>query len=669
MPAKAKRRKRLFEPEDVCRFNPVTSVAISPDGKRVAYTVETVSEDKRKYFSHTHVAECRSRESRQFTFGEISDRELVWSPDGTQIAFISTRDGKTGIYVIPSSGGAERKVIEEDGALYGLVWTPDSRQLVYAFRYSDNHKEKDEKKKKETPLYRHITRLRYRWGALNSFVPKDSFHIWKVEVASGKTQQLTRGKRDDATPAVSPDGKWIAFVSNRANDPDVNFLRFDLFLIPIDGGKERLIPTPAGPAFCPTFSSNGKMIAYLGHARPNDSAHLTNYHVWTVGINGKPAAKDLMPDFDRSAVDLTVGDVDEGFYSMPPVWSPDGKRIYFGAMDTGNTHLFYISTAGGRPTRITQRKCHVKSFSLDKRCRQIAAIVSHLQTPGEVHLIPATANGDGRTKVIDAPSSKLLSGIKQPSVREVWFKAHDGFRLQGFLVTPPDMNPRRKHPAILQAHGGPRCQYGHTFFHEMLLLASRGYVVFYINFRGGGGQGEAFAAHIDNGAWGTVDYDDCLAAADYLENLPYVDSNRIGVTGGSYGGYLTNYIIGHTHRFKAAVTQRSVVDLKSMIGSSAGGHHSVRSFGMPWQNPEKYRDRSPLTYAENIKTPLLIIHSENDALNIEQAEQLFARLKLMKKRVEFVRFPEESHGLSRHGRPDRRVARLQWILKWFDRYL
>jgi dipeptidyl aminopeptidase/acylaminoacyl peptidase len=662
-----KAKKRFIEAKDLYRLNLVTAVAMSPDESEVAYTVETISEDRRKYFSHIHVANCNTGKSGQFTFGEVNDRGPVWSPDGESITFISTRNKKTGIYVIPSGGGAERKVIEEDGAFFRLAWTPNGQELVYAFRYNDSHYIKDEEKKKEVPLYRHITRLKYRWDG-GSFLPRDCFHIWKVNVESGKARQLTKGKRDEFCHAVSPDGKLIAFVSNRARNEDINFCHWDLFVIPTNGHNERKIPTPPGPVFWPVFSPDGKTIAYYGHARPDSKGDIVNQHVWTVGVSGTPAARDLTPEFDRTTTDLTIGDMGEGNYMMPACWSPNGSRIYFVAMDTGNTHIFFVSSKGGRPARVTQKKCHVKDYSLNGHRKLVAALVSDPKTPSEVHLIPATSGGDSRGQVLISCNKELFSDVTLPRVREVWFRAYDGIRLQGWLMTPPNLNTKRKHPAILQIHGGPYCQYGFTFFHEMLFLASKGYVVFYTNPRGSGGRGETFASAIV-GKWGIVDYPDLLAAADYLEKLPYVNKNRMGVTGGSYGGFMTNWIIGHTDRFAAAVTQRSVVNLESMVGSSAGGYQTTRTFGYPWIERDLYRKCSPLTYAENIKTPLLIIHSENDGLNIEQAEQLFATLKLMKKKVEFIRFPGESHGLSRHGRPDRRLARLEWILKWFDRYL
>jgi len=667
--ARKKSLKRSFRADDFCRLNVINTVALSPDEKHTAYTVERVSKDKKKYFSNIHVVDNATGVSKQFTFGNYNDRAPIWSPDGKQIAFTSTRDKKSGLYIIAAEGGAERKIIEADGAFGSLIWAPDGQNLIYNFRFNDSHAEKDEKKKKEPPLFRHITRLFYRLDG-GGFIPQDRFHIWKVNVESGKSKQLTRGKYDELFPALSPDGKKIAFSSNRSSNPDLEWLRDDLFTMSIDGKNIKKLPTPAGPVFTPTFSPDGKKIAYVGHAQPDDAWGVENLHIWVIGSTGRPTAKDIIPKFDRQVIDDTLGDIGEGLEIPPLFWSANGKRIYFGASDSGSTHIFYAPARGGLPTRVTHKKCHIKAYSMNGRKKSIAAVYSDLTAPPELHFFRPVFEGDTEAKTLVAPNQALLSQINFLKPKEVWFKGHDGFELQGWLVTPPKFNKKRKYPAILEIHGGPRTQYGNTFFHEMLLLAAKGYVVFYTNPRGGTGRGETFAAAIAGG-WGEIDYMDCMSATDYLEKLPYVNKNRIGVTGGSYGGYMTNWIVGHTNRFKAAVTQRSVVNLESFFGSSDIGYGLYREFdGFPWQNPENYLKCSPLTYAKNIKTPLLIIHSESDLrCSIEQAEQLFAMLKIMRKKVEFVRFPEEPHGLSRHGRPDRRIARLEWILKWFDKYL
>lgn len=666
---KTKKKSRKIKANDLTKIKLLTSAKMSPDEKRIAYTIECISDDHRKYYSTIHVVDIASGKSNQFTYGEVSDRELSWSPNGKTLAFISTRNKKTGIYLMPIFGGSEQVLVEKDGSFSNLNWTPDGNELIFQFRYNDSHFIKDEKKKKEAPLYRHITRLFYRLDGAG-FLPRDRFHIWKVNVESGKMVQLTKGKYDDMGPTISPNGKSIAFVSNRTKNPDVDMLRDDIFMIPIKGGKIRKLQTPSGPKMELTFSPDGSKLAYVGHTNPDDAWGVTNFHVWTVGVSGKPRAKDLIPKFDRQAEDATIGDMGDAFASSTPIWSPNGKRIYFAASDTGQTHIFYVPAKGGLPTRITKKKCHIKGYSFGKSCNKFAAVYSTQKTPAELHLIPAVYNGDGKSKVLATPSKTLMSDFAMPAIKETWFKAKDGTKLQGWLVTPPKFNKKKKYPAILEIHGGPRAQYGFTFYFEMLYLASHGYVVFYTNPRGGSGRGETFAGSII-GDWGTIDYTDCMAAADYLENLPYVNSKKVGVTGGSYGGYMTNWMIGQTNRFRAAVTQRSVVDLKSFFGTSDFGYDIEREFlGKPWTDEETYKRCSPLTHAKNIKTPLLIIHSEQDLrCSIEQAEQLFVTLKMMEKTVELIRFPEEPHGLSRHGRPDRRIARLELIRDWFDKYL
>jgi dipeptidyl aminopeptidase/acylaminoacyl peptidase len=553
--------------------------------------------------------------------------------------------------------------------------------LVCAFRQNDPAPgaEKDEgkkvkeaegekkKPKKEAPVYRHITRLFYRLDA-EGFRPKDGFHIWVFDVATGEGQQLTRGKYDELSPSWSPDGQRIVFMSNHQPDPDRDNMRQDLWWVPAHGGKVRKIPTPAGPIEEPYFSPDGKKIAYLGHTNPDDAWGVTNYHVWTVGLAGRPPAKDLTPRFDSQAFDLTISDTGEGFEGAP-VWSHDGKTVYFRSSIHGSTHLFAVTGAGRRLRRVTEGQMHVMGLAFAKKAPMAAAVLSTTTAPGEVHLLDLTGRHAGELHQITDFNKDLRAELQIQRPETVWFRSGKT-RVQGWILKPPGFKRTRRYPAIVEIHGGPRTQYGYTFFHEMQLLAAQGYVVFYCNPRGSQGYGEDFAGAIVND-WGTVDYDDIMAGVEYLKKKKYVNAKRLGVTGGSYGGYMTNWIVGHTNIFKAAVTQRSVTDLRSFMGSSDIGFEDHREFGgFPWTNEEGYKRQSPITYVKNIRTPLLIIHSESDLrCSIEQAEQLYTSLKMMRRKVEFVRFPEEPHGLSRHGRPDRRLARLKFILDWFAKYL
>lgn len=663
------KRKHSITADDLSRLRLVTAAAISGDEKQIAYTVEQMDFKANKYFANIFMCDVATGESKEFTHGDHNDGSAVWSPDDQMLAFVSTRDKKTGIYTMPADGGAEKQLVELDASITDLQWTPDGRKLVFALRYNDSHYIKDEKKKKESPVYRHITDLWYRYDGLG-YLPKDKFQIYTFDIESGKLNQLTKGKRDNLMPSVSPDGKLVVYVSNRSRVLELNLMRDDIFIVPVEGGRERKVPAPAGPKGGPRFSPNGKLIAYVGHDNPKDAWGVTNLHVWTVGINGRPKAKDLMPKYDRMVIDQSIADMSDFHDSGTIRWSANGKRIYFVSSDSGVTNFLYVPVGGGKPTRVFKGKCHIKGFSINGKTRHAALIYADLNNPGDLMVCPTTYEGEKKATQLTDLNAFLRTEVKLGRTRDVSFKSADGTEVTGWMVTPPDFKPGKRYPAILEIHGGPRAQYAYTFFHEMQYLAANGYVVLYTNPRGGAGQGETWSGSIV-GDWGSFDYQDCMAAADYLESRKFVNSKRIGVTGGSYGGYMTNWMIGHTDRFRAAVTQRSVVDLHSFVGSSDMGFDLIEEFeGWPWTNPQTYERCSPITYYKNVKTPVLIIHSEQDLrCGIEQAEQMFAMLKILGKTVEFVRFPEEPHGLSRHGRPDRRKARLEFMLKWFNKYL
>jgi dipeptidyl aminopeptidase/acylaminoacyl peptidase len=300
----------------------------------------------------------------------------------------------------------------------------------------------------------------------------------------------------------------------------------------------------------------------------------------------------------------------------------------------------------------------------------VAYFFGQMHDPGQVHVRSLER---GTTRHLTRINRNLLNRVQLGEVEEIWFKGPDDNDLQGWVLKPPGFDPNKRYPSILEIHGGPLTQYGKFFMHEFYYLAAHGYIVYFCNPRGGRGYGEKHAGAIWE-AWGTVDYDDLMAFADYMEAQPYIDPKRMGVTGGSYGGYMTLWIVGHTNRFQAAVAQRVVSNLISMWGSSDFNWVFQRPLGVqpPFVEGElkKYWQHSPLAYLGKAKTPTLLIHSEQDhRCPIEQGEQAFVALKLAGVETEFVRFPDSPHGLSRNGRTDRRIARLHHILRWFDRYL
>ncbi|MBD3235873.1 MAG: prolyl oligopeptidase family serine peptidase [Candidatus Eisenbacteria bacterium] len=689
--AARKSNRRPIRIEDLHGLKFMPPGALSPTGERYVFPVKSVREDRKGYDTHLYMAEVHEGGVRQLTFGERSDASPHFSPDGSHLAFLGTRGRHPGIQLLPMDGGEARTLVERDGQFADLTFSPHGRQIACTFRPndppqtlsseegrketaperggSDGEASRAERQAKEraskVPIYRHIDRLFYRLDG-QGFLPKAEPQIWLYDVETGEGRQLTRGKRGCHAPSFSPDGRRIVYFSNVRPDPDLEMARTDLFVIPTRGGRARRIPTPPGPAYLPTFSPDGKSIAYLGHD-DIDALWYGNNRVWIVPASGRGAARCTCPGFDQSAEDRTLGDVGGGWFQLRPTWSPDGRWIYFVSSHHGATRLYRVTARGGTPQPLTPDRQHLMNVTLSADGRSAAGTVSSATRPPEVFRYDLRRRSG-------TPLSHLnrdwAAGLQIQRPRHVRVRSTEKTVVDAWILKPPRFSMRRKYPAVVEVHGGPQGQYGYTFFHEMQLLAAQGYVVIYSNPRGSGGYGRAFCEAI-RGAWGTRDFDDVTAVTDYLEKLPYVDRNRIGITGGSYGGYMTNWAVGHTRRYKAAVTQRSVVDLVPFFGSSDMGfsfHHTFDHY--PWQDLEGYRRQSPLTYAKQIRTPLLIIHSENDLrCNIEQAENLFATLKVLKRRVEFIRFPEEPHGLSRGGRPDRRQVRLERILDWFERYL
>jgi dipeptidyl aminopeptidase/acylaminoacyl peptidase len=336
----------------------------------------------------------------------------------------------------------------------------------------------------------------------------------------------------------------------------------------------------------------------------------------------------------------------------------------------GNTTLKSIAIEGNKKSlhSIIGDEGVVGSFSFDKDQSKLAYFHADMKNSGEIWLRDVASL---RSRRLTEVNDNLLQELNLGEIEEVWFKGATGNDLQGWILKPPEFNSKKKYPSILEIHGGPGVQYGNFFMHEFYYLTANGYVVYFCNPRGGRGYGEAHSKAIWNN-WGTVDYDDLMAWVDFIQKRPYIDKRRIGVTGGSYGGYMTNWIIGHTQRFRAAVTQRSVSNLISMYGSSDYNWDMQREFGdqPPWENFKNYWRQSPMKYIGNAKTPTLVLHNEQDLrCAIEQGEQVFVALKKLGVDTEMVRFPDEPHGLSRTGRTDRRIERLKHILRWFDRYL
>lgn len=669
------RKKRVITAEDLYNFEIINGCKISPNGKYVAFAVQRVDKKTEKKYSDIWIVSARGGGLKQFTYGDWVDSNPKWSPDGTQIAFLSNRNDEKQpqLHIIPFDGGEARPLTDMKGHFGYFEWSPDSKTLACEFTKKDKEaleREEDEQKKKLGVVARHITRVFYKLDGMG-FLPKERKHLWTIDVKSGKAAQLTDSEvYDEWEPHWSPDGTELLFLSNRTEEPDLDPEVVDLFIIPVEGGDFRKIDTFVGEKFGAGFSPDGKWIAFFG--KEGRGQWWKQMRVWVVAADGSKAARNLTGKYDFNVAGWTINDLNQ-IPPTPATWSNDGSLIYFHVAYHGNTLLKAVSFSDAEPAviDIIDDDGVVGKYMFDSSQDNLAFVHADMKSFGQIWV--KNMKTDSLRKVTHF-NENWFRNIDLGSVEEVWFKGSSGNDLQGWILKPPMFDETKKYPSILEIHGGPVVQYGNLFMHEFSYLAAQGYVVYFCNPRGGDGYGEEHAKAIDNN-WGTVDYEDIMAWADYLAKQPYIDLDRMGVTGGSYGGYMTNWIIGHTDRFRAAVTQRSVSNVVSMWGSSDFNWYIQMELGekAPWEDDESlqnYWRQSPLKYIKNAKTPTLVIHSENDLrCDMEQGEQIFVALKKLGVDTEFVRFPNEPHGVSRTGRTDRRIARLNHILRWFDKYL
>lgn len=662
--------KRPLTAEDIYDFKMASDPQLAPDGKKSVFSLKRVDKKTEKKFSDLWLANHENGSLQQFTYGDYTDTSARWSPDGQSIAFLSNRkdEKQMQIYVLPLAGGEARPVTTLEGSIGDFDWSPDGTKFVLQFRKKDPaqlEREKDEQKKKLGVVARHITSLSYKFDGAG-YLPAEKWHIWTVDVASGEAMQLTDGEFNEGQPTWSPDGTQILFVSNRHPNWPLNPDESAFYLIPAEGGDMTKVAVRNGGKFNPSFSPDGTQIAYLGNERLGNWAQNTSLFIApTAGGD----AQNLTLAYDINIGDATLGDTSSGTAAPRPIWSTDGQKIYVVASEKGDQPIIAVNVDGSGYERLVGDGGAVEGFSMDSAQTKLVYPWATIEAPSNLTFMDLET---GESTQFTAFNDAQLSEIAWGELEEVWIDGADNTKLHGWILTPPDFDPSKQYPSILEIHGGPFAQYGRSFMHEFHYFAANGYVVYFTNPRGSQGYGEAHADAISN-RWGTVDYDDVMAWTDYVEKRPFIDTNRMGVTGGSYGGYMTTLIIGKTDRFKVAVAQRLVSNLISFYGSSdmSWGTENLTGIpGQPWNDLENYWKQSPISYIGNAKTPTMVMHSEKDyRCDREQGEQVFAALQRMGVPSEMILFPDESHGLSRNGRTDRRIQRLEHMLRWFDTYL
>ena len=650
-----------MHPRDIGRLVTVDAPALSPDGSVAAFVVGRVDLEANTYRSAIWLAATDgSSPPEPFTAGHEVDGSPTWSPDGRRLAFISKPgDGtrKAALRVAPvGRGGQTLTLAQPTEGIEEIDWAPDGRRLVFTSRVRAERLEDDDPRKQPP---RRIDRLR---ATLNGegFIIDRPKHVFVVGAEGLDAPfQVTSGPYEHENARWSPDGQWLAFAAERHADWDL-YPASDLFVIRPDGRDLRQITETRYHHSMPSWAPDG---ASLDAYRTDDRSYPRNAQLENVDV-ASGATRDLAGALDRTCAPYPG--------AQPPRRS--GDDVYFAIEDRGDLHLYRVPSDGsGPPTLVVGGQRQLTAY--DVRAGRIVYTATTSAALAELFAFDGATERQ-LTHVTDAFHAACPS---HPTERFAAL-ASDGEVVDSWLVRRADLDLAQKHPALLVIHGGPWTQFGNRWFDEVQLYASAGYVVLYANPRGSSGRHDAwgrairgpFAEDDPGSGWGGIDFTDLMSVVDdALRRCAYIDSERLGVLGGSYGGYMTSWIIGHTNRFKAAISERAVNNMLSMEWTSdiAGFfrfEHGVDQF----QRPDEYIRMSPTSYVQDVQTPVMIIHSEDDLrCPIEQGEQLFIALRMLGKPVEFVRFPAETHELSRSGSPIHRVQRAEIVLDWFDRHL
>jgi dipeptidyl aminopeptidase/acylaminoacyl peptidase len=704
--APASAQKRGISEHDLFKFVWVADPQISPDGTRIVFVRVAVDEQHDQYATDIWIAPAdRSEAARKLT-GGTRDLAPRWSPDGSQIAFVRAveangRPQPPQIFVLSMrSGGEARAITEIPRGAGNPVWSPDGRTIAFSSTATaedlkkaaadkasggDKKDAKEQEKDKPSPResdVRVITTAVYRANGVADFGYVDldrPSHIWTVAVPQGDAplpmpKQITSGEFGETTFKWSPDGSRIFFVSNRIKEAYYHPNDSDLYSVAAAGGELTKVLSIDGTIGDYAWAPDGKRIAFVGTLHGNPVRSYSQSDLWVADLadGGGQAAtpRNLTASYDFDIDGGLGGDQRAPRGAMPsgPVWTADARAVLIKVGEHGDANIKRVDVASGKIDAVTTGHHDIMGYTANRSGQKFAAVVSSQTVLGDVRVLDAAS---GTMTTVTSFNDDLFSTLSLSEPEELWYTSFDGKKIQGWILKPANFDAARKYPMVLQIHGGPHSAYGNTFTHEFQLMAARGYVVLFTNPRGSSNYGQDFG-NIIQFKYPGDDYKDLMAGVDETLRRGYVDESRLGVTGGSGGGLLTNWVVTQTQRFKAAVSQRDISDWTNFWYTADFWLFSPTWFrAAPFEDPADFAQRSPITHVKNITTPLMFILGDEDWRTPPSAggEQLFRALKYLKRDTVMVRFPDENHELSRAGKPWHRIERLQHIVGWMDKWL
>lgn len=644
-------QRRLLTVDDYFRLHRVSDPQISPDGQWVAYVISTSDLAKDRSRSRIWMVPAAGGEPIALTTQDASSSSPRWSPDGRYLGFLSARnDGETQVWLLNRQGGEAEQLTDVKQGVNGFAWAPDGGRLALVVRDPTPEEAGDttwigHPAKTQRPWV--VDRLQFkRDGA--GYLDRRRNHLSVFDVKTKAVRQLTSGDWDNNGPAWSPDGRLIAFTSNR--DSVDGSYNSDIWVVASDdttkGGTTRRLTADRGQDGGPAWSPDGRWIAYTRQPSTEPIALIYDpRHIVVVPAEGG-APRALTARLDRDIGSLQ--------------WAPDGRSLWGILEDSGDNHLVRVNAQSGEVTRVVGGVRSVADFTMAKS-GAMAALISGPHLPNEVFAV-----GQAEPRQLTRTNGALLDSLRLGEVRSVDAPSRDGTKIEAFVYTPPDYQSGRRYPTLLRIHGGPVSQYDRGFNFEAQLFAAHGYVVVMANPRGSSGYGAAFSRAIF-ADWGNTDYEDVMAAVDEAIRLGYADPDRLGVGGWSYGGILTNYVITKTTRFKGAISGASEALYTSNYGHDHYQYLWEIELGLPWRNQEAWDRISPFWSVEKITTPTLWIGGERDwNVPIINSEQMYQAMRRLGRTTQLVVYPGQTHGISK---PTYQKDRWQRYLEWYRKHV